>query len=227
MFVNVSPLQLERDEFTDEVRTVLSVSRLAPENLLLEITETTLMRGAETASRLLALKSLGVGIAIDDFGTGYSSLAYLHEFPVDAVKIDRSFISGTTASRECAGALVHSLVQLGKTLGMTTVAEGIEDDGALARLIGEECDLGQGFFLARPADAAAIEALITAHPSAGATGIRQATRGGIAIHRPRLSLPPRPQLATARELAHSAAVSPASAFMYPGRRVLCEHIPRR
>jgi EAL domain-containing protein (putative c-di-GMP-specific phosphodiesterase class I) len=93
----------------------------------LEITETALMRHPDAAAqRLQSLKSLGVCIALDDFGTGYSSLAYLRQFPVDALKIDRSFISGIAASRESGDALIHTLVQLGKTLGIQTLGEGIE-----------------------------------------------------------------------------------------------------
>ena len=95
-------------------------------------------------------------IAIDDFGTGYSSLAYLRQFPVDSLKIDRSFISAHRESTE-AGALIHTLVQLGKTLGLETLAEGIEEHDQFAQLQREHCDSGQGFLLARPLDPEALE----------------------------------------------------------------------
>jgi diguanylate cyclase (GGDEF)-like protein len=152
MAVNVSARQLERNEFVGEVDDALTNSGLAPEALTLEITETVLMRDAPTAaSRLRALKALGVRIAIDDFGTGYSSLAYLRQFPVDALKIDRSFITGISSSRE-AGALMHTLIQLGKALGLETLGEGIEEHAQLEQLKCEECDSGQGFLFARPLD---------------------------------------------------------------------------
>jgi diguanylate cyclase (GGDEF)-like protein len=152
MSVNVSARQLERDQFVNEVHDALTSSGLAPEALTLEITETVLMRDAESAAtRLQALKALGVRLAIDDFGTGYSSLAYLRQFPVDALKIDRSFITGISSSRE-AGALMHTLIQLGKTLGLETLGEGIEEHAQLEQLKNEECDTGQGFLFARPLD---------------------------------------------------------------------------
>jgi EAL domain-containing protein (putative c-di-GMP-specific phosphodiesterase class I) len=112
------------------------------------------------AQRLRTLKTLGVRIAIDDFGTGYSSLAYLRQFPVDALKIDRSFISGIAESHESSNALIHTLVQLGKTLGIKTLGEGIEDHAQLQRLQREQCDLGQGFLFARPLEPAAVEKLV-------------------------------------------------------------------
>jgi diguanylate cyclase (GGDEF)-like protein len=150
--VNVSARQLERDEFVKDVDDALIDSGLTPEALTLEITETVLMRDASsTASRLTALKALGVRIAIDDFGTGYSSLAYLRQFPVDALKIDRSFITGISSSREAA-ALMHTLIQLGKSLGLETLGEGIEEHAQLEQLKHEACDSGQGFLFARPLD---------------------------------------------------------------------------
>jgi diguanylate cyclase (GGDEF)-like protein len=152
MSVNVSARQLERDQFIGEVQDALADSGLTPEALTLEITETVLMRDAQgAATRLQALKALGVRIAIDDFGTGYSSLAYLRQFPVDALKIDRSFIAGISSSRE-ASALMHTLIQLGKTLGLETLGEGIEEHAQLEQLKQEECDSGQGFLFARPLD---------------------------------------------------------------------------
>jgi len=156
MSVNVSARQLEHDEFVDEVRDALADNDLPAEALTLEITETVLMRDATAAAvRLRALKALGVRIAIDDFGTGYSSLAYLRQFPVDALKIDRSFMSGIASSRE-AGALMHTLIQLGKTLGLETLGEGIEEHAQLEQLKHEECDTGQGFLFARPLDVEAV-----------------------------------------------------------------------
>jgi diguanylate cyclase (GGDEF)-like protein len=157
MSVNVSARQLDRDDLIDDVRHALEHGALDPTELTLEVTETTLMRDADaSAKRLDALKALGVRIAIDDFGTGYSSLSYLSKFPVDALKIDRSFISGI-ASSTAAAALIPTLVQLGKTLNIETLAEGIEEPAQLRALQREQCDHGQGFLLSRPLAADAVE----------------------------------------------------------------------
>jgi diguanylate cyclase (GGDEF)-like protein len=150
MSVNVSGRQLERDRIIDDVSDALQMSGLEPEMLILELTETALMHDVEAAiTRLKLLKALGVRIAIDDFGTGYSSLAYLRQFPIDVLKIDRSFVSGIADTSESA-ALMHTLVQLGKTLGLETIAEGIETDDQRSRLQAEEVEIGQGFLFARP-----------------------------------------------------------------------------
>jgi diguanylate cyclase (GGDEF)-like protein/PAS domain S-box-containing protein len=157
MSVNVSARQLDLDELIEDVSRALELSGLDPTELTLEVTETTLMRDAEaTAKRLTLLKKLGVRIAIDDFGTGYSSLAYLRQFPVDALKIDRSFISGVASSKGST-ALIHTLVQLGKTLEIETLAEGIEEPAQLKALQRENCDQGQGFLFARPLSPDAVE----------------------------------------------------------------------
>jgi diguanylate cyclase (GGDEF)-like protein len=158
--VNVSARQLDQDELLDDVAEALATSGLDPQTLTLEITETALMRNPEaTVRRLGLLKNLGVRIAIDDFGTGYSSLGYLRQFPVDALKIDRSFISGIGSSTESA-ALIRTLVQLGKALNIETVGEGIEQQSQLQTLQGEDCDTGQGFLLARPLEIEAVERLL-------------------------------------------------------------------
>jgi EAL domain-containing protein (putative c-di-GMP-specific phosphodiesterase class I) len=151
--VNVSARQLDRDDLLEEVRDALADSGLEPDALTLEITETALMRNVEeTARRLGAIKQLGVRIAIDDFGTGYSSLAHLQQFPVDSLKIDRSFIAQLTANPE-GETLMRTLVQLGKALSIETLAEGIEQQRELTLLREQDCDSGQGFLFARPLDA--------------------------------------------------------------------------
>jgi diguanylate cyclase (GGDEF)-like protein len=148
--VNITARQFERAEFLDEVRDALAESGLEPASLTLEITEATMVRRPANTGRLLAaLRELGVSIAVDDFGTGYSSLGYLRQFPIDAVKIDRSFVSGLTSSSD-ARALAHTLIQLGKTLGIKTLAEGVEEHGQLHKLRAEGCDLAQGFLFAQP-----------------------------------------------------------------------------
>jgi diguanylate cyclase (GGDEF)-like protein len=158
--VNVSGRQLDSDEIVDDVKAALSQSGLDPGALTIEITETTLMRNVEdTARRLAAVKQLGVRVAIDDFGTGYSSLAHLRQFPVDALKIDRSFITGLRSNEE-GETLIHTLVQLGKALSIETIAEGIEQANELSLLRHEQCDGGQGFLFARPLDVVAVDAFL-------------------------------------------------------------------
>jgi diguanylate cyclase (GGDEF)-like protein len=164
--VNVSARQLERTEFVEELRTALQDSDLDPAALTLEITETVLMREPDATALLLTeLKALGVRIAVDDFGTGYSSLAYLRQFPVDSLKIDRTFITGLALSSE-AHALTHTLIQLGKALGLETLAEGVEHHSQVRELRREGCDLAQGFLFARPLAADAIERLLRDSPRA-------------------------------------------------------------
>jgi diguanylate cyclase (GGDEF)-like protein len=161
MSVNVSARQLDMDEFVGYVHEALEQSGLEPGALTIEITETTIMRNAEeTSRRLTALKELGVRIAIDDFGTGYSSLSHLQQFPVDALKIDRSFISRLTQSPE-GETLIRTLVQLGKAMSIETLAEGIEQPNELDLLKDELCDSGQGFLFARPLDTVTAEAFFS------------------------------------------------------------------
>ncbi len=158
MAVNVSARQLDTDQLIADIESALDESGLDGRALAIEITETTLMTNIEeTARRLAAIKELGVRIAVDDFGTGYSSLAHLQRFPVDALKIDRSFISGLKHNKE-GETLIHTLVQLGKALSIETFAEGIEEPQELTLLRAENCDSGQGFLFARPLDAAATQA---------------------------------------------------------------------
>ncbi len=160
IWVNVSARQLDDDGLVEDVRDALEFSMLDPEALTLEITETTLMRDCSaTAERLIALKELGVRIAIDDFGTGYSSLAYLSRFPTDTLKIDRSFVEDIATSKASA-ALIHTFVQLGKTLDVEMLAEGVEEPAQLEALQREQCDLGQGFLFSRPLEAGDMELLL-------------------------------------------------------------------
>ena len=165
MAVNVSARQLDGDEFGTHVQDALSGTGLDAAALTLEITESALMRNVEaTAQRLTAIKELGVRIAIDDFGTGYSSLAHLQRFPVDALKIDRSFVARLTQNPE-GETLIHTLIQLGKALSIETFAEGIEQQDELKLLRGEQCDSGQGFLFARPLEADAAEVFLHDWPN--------------------------------------------------------------
>jgi diguanylate cyclase (GGDEF)-like protein len=148
--VNVSGRQLDTDGLVDDVRDALRDAELPARVLTLEITETALMRDPDaTASMLSTLKRMGVRIAIDDFGTGYSSLGYLRRFSIDTLKIDQSFVAGIDSSSE-SGALIRTLIQLGKTLGLETLGEGIEQPAQLEQLQRERCDYGQGFLFAQP-----------------------------------------------------------------------------
>jgi diguanylate cyclase (GGDEF)-like protein len=160
--VNISGRQLDDDAIIEHIHEALAQSGLDATSLIIEVTETALMRNVEaTAQRLRAIKDLGVRIAIDDFGTGYSSLAYLRQFPVDCLKIDRSFTNAISASLE-SKAIIATLVQLGKDLGLMTLAEGVETTEQMDHLRQEHVNQAQGFLLARPLDPATIEAQILA-----------------------------------------------------------------
>jgi diguanylate cyclase (GGDEF)-like protein len=148
--VNVSARQLESDRIMADIEAALAAGGLPPSALMLEVTETALMRcPEEIGRRLSAVKELGVQIAIDDFGTGYSSLAHLQKLPVDVIKIDRSFVSGLHENPE-GETLVQTLVQLGKALSIETCAEGIEQESELELLRSTNCDSAQGFLFSTP-----------------------------------------------------------------------------
>ena len=143
--VNLSAKQLQHDSIVDDVAHILAESGLAASRLTLEITESVLIADPDAAARVLAhLKELGITLALDDFGTGYSSLSYLGRFPVDVLKIDRSFVAGPE------GALLEAIVGLGRMLQLSVVAEGIESREQLDRLDALGCGLGQGYLFAEP-----------------------------------------------------------------------------
>jgi diguanylate cyclase (GGDEF)-like protein/PAS domain S-box-containing protein len=166
MSVNLSVKQLQHSDIVGDVREALEDSGLAPETLTLEITETVMMTDTDLAvQRLQELRALGVRLAMDDFGTGYSSLSYLSRFPVDILKMDRSFLAAG-ASPEASG-LATAVVALGQTLNLDVVAEGIEFPEQWATLRDLGCGHGQGFYFARPMDAdTTIEYLRAEHPAA-------------------------------------------------------------
>jgi diguanylate cyclase (GGDEF)-like protein/PAS domain S-box-containing protein len=150
MAVNLSARQVARPEIVDEVRAILEETRLDPATLTLEITESVMMSDMERAiGRLHELKSLGVQLAIDDFGTGYSSLNYVRRFPVDILKVDKSFIDGIADGGE-PSALTAAVIELAGILNLRPVAEGIERADQLERLLELHCDYGQGFYFSRP-----------------------------------------------------------------------------
>jgi diguanylate cyclase (GGDEF)-like protein len=158
--VNVSAYQLNRAEFVDDVNRALESSGIAPSSLMLEITETALVRDVSAASeRLREVKALGVRVAIDDFGTGYASLSHLQRMPVDVLKIDKSFVAALGEgyqSRE----LLAAILGVGRSLSLSVVAEGIEEHSQRATLEEMGCEMAQGYLLGLPGSAAEIERLV-------------------------------------------------------------------
>jgi len=153
--VNLSRAQLERDGVVEDVKAVLNSCGMAAERLQLEVTESLAAQGLGVQANLRALKSLGVRLALDDFGTGYSSLACLHTLPVDTVKVDRSFVVHAETI-EYHRVLIEATIRVARTLGMTTVAEGIETQGQAELMQALECDRGQGYLFSRPLEPAAL-----------------------------------------------------------------------
>jgi diguanylate cyclase (GGDEF)-like protein/PAS domain S-box-containing protein len=150
MAVNISAMQLQNENFLEGVFAILQDTRLDPRLLELELTESVLMKHAEsTASILTALRGRGVQVAVDDFGTGYSSLSYLRKFPIDALKIDQSFVRQiTTVPDEII--IVKAVIGLGRSLKLRVVAEGVETQEQLAFLKAHQCDEAQGYYFSRP-----------------------------------------------------------------------------
>jgi len=149
--------QLESDRFVRDIADALECSGILPSMLELEVSESAIMTEAHAVvERLTRIKALGVRLAIDGFGTCYSSLAFLRKLPIDSIKIDRSFIAAIGDS-PTAGAVIRSLVQLGRDLGISTLAQGIEQQSQLDYLQDEQCDQGQGFLLTKPLAAPDLE----------------------------------------------------------------------
>jgi diguanylate cyclase len=158
MRVNVSARQLASERLPGTVKQILADTRLEPRHLCVEVTETLLIEDPTTSiATLSALKELGVEVAVDDFGTGYSSLQHLRNFPIDCVKIDRSFVRGLPDSSEDA-AIVGAVIELGHALGLSVTAEGVETDAQHANLLASGCDTAQGFLWSRPEPADVVEA---------------------------------------------------------------------
>ena len=161
MSVNLSRRQLVVPNFTDDVRSAVGLGGIDPKRLVLEVTEGVLMENPEQAqSTLSELQGLGLKVAVDDFGTGYSSLSHLQQFPVDVLKIDRSFISPLNRERPEDSALLTSIIGMAHTLNLQVVAEGIEDEYQLEALVEMGCPFGQGYLLGRPLSAEAASGLI-------------------------------------------------------------------
>jgi EAL domain-containing protein (putative c-di-GMP-specific phosphodiesterase class I) len=160
--VNVSARQLEGDVLPETVRAVLAETGLPAADLELEITESALVRNAEEAVKTLErVREMGVSLAVDDFGTGHAALAYLRRFPIDTLKIDRTFVAPCAGDPEDA-AIIQALIQMAHSLRLRVVAEGIETEAQLAFLKSHGCDQGQGFLLARPGPPEVVAGLLGA-----------------------------------------------------------------
>jgi diguanylate cyclase (GGDEF)-like protein len=160
--VNVSPRCLAHPDLTTNVMSLLNKYDVPPRSLKLEITENTLAHDPQRAlATLTSLHNAGIQISIDDFGTGYSSMSYLKRLPVSELKVDRSFVSGMMGDADDA-VLVHSVIELGHNLGLTVVAEGVEDQATLDALASVGCDVAQGFHLGRPMASTAFDSWLDA-----------------------------------------------------------------
>jgi EAL domain-containing protein (putative c-di-GMP-specific phosphodiesterase class I) len=165
MSVNVSVRQLAHETIVRDVRDAIEDAALDPSTVTLEITETSLMHDTEVArQRLEELSRIGVSLAVDDFGTGYSSLQYVQRFPIDIIKIDRSFVVGL-GTNPGDGAVVQSMIELSQRLGVHTVAEGIDRPEQVTLLQSLGADLGQGYLFSQPLPADKIDALIDSSPN--------------------------------------------------------------
>jgi EAL domain-containing protein (putative c-di-GMP-specific phosphodiesterase class I) len=169
MAVNLSARQFQQPDLCERVAQVLRSTGLDPSLLALEITETAVMEDTTaTLAALRNLKQLKVRLSIDDFGTGYSSLSYLKRFPVDAVKIDKSFVAGLTSGpvdRE----IVQAVIRLAAAVGMQTIAEGVETTAQCEQLRVLGCTMLQGFLLSRPGPMEEVERLVALGSGAGVT----------------------------------------------------------
>jgi PAS domain S-box-containing protein/diguanylate cyclase (GGDEF)-like protein len=164
MSINLSPRQLDEPGFADTVRAVITETGVDPKWLKLELTESAVMRRPEDSIVILReLKSLGVSLSIDDFGTGYSSLSYLHKFPLDSIKVDRSFVSALHLSEENRS-IVRIIVDLARLLGFDVIAEGIETESDANLLRALACDYGQGYLYSRPQPPDLMEPVLRGRP---------------------------------------------------------------
>jgi len=179
MAVNVSARQLADPDLVDDVRRALQTTGLDPARLVLEITESVLVvDSSETLSVLGQLKALGVQLAIDDFGTGYASLSYLQRLPIDILKIDKSFVDGVAGAAQDGGKLIRGILEIGRALGLRTVAEGIESLDQLEFLRRGGCDVGQGYYFARPSQPDQVAELVRAEAQSAALGEPRPVRAG-------------------------------------------------
>nr|MBA2502822.1 EAL domain-containing protein [Pyrinomonadaceae bacterium] len=159
--VNLSGKQLSQTDAVERIKQIMELTDFDPHQLNLEITESALIENTDGVTLMLTqLRALGVRLSMDDFGTGYSSLSYLHRFPLNTLKIDRSFISQMSASDKTA--IVHTIILLAQNLGMNVIAEGVETSEQMELLRALNCDYGQGYLFSPPVDAAAVAELLQA-----------------------------------------------------------------
>jgi len=164
MNVNLSARQFSRAELIDEVRGALAQSGLDPHSLKLELTESAMMRDPAASLEIMkTFRAMDIHLVVDDFGTGYSSLSYLKRFPVDTLKVDKSFVDGLGKDPEST-AIVTAILSLARSLGMKVIAEGIETQEQMTYLQGLNCDQGQGYHFSRPLSVEAAEATLAQNP---------------------------------------------------------------
>ena len=165
MYVNLSARQFKEPALVEDISRIIAATGMDPTRLALEITESDVMNDAAAAVVALSrLKALGIGLAIDDFGTGYSSMSYLKRFPVDCLKIDRSFISGLGEGTGDDEVIAAGMVSLAHALGLSVVAEGVETEAQLSRLRNMGCEVAQGYYFAKPLEGKAAAAWLAAEP---------------------------------------------------------------
>ncbi len=158
--VNISSIQLQRPDFVDEMRAILTEFNVSPTHLELEVTESMVIGNVpRVIETMRAMKTLGIKIALDDFGTGYSSLNYLRQFPIDTLKIDQSFVHDITSDAGAAG-ICRAIITLGHQLGLTVIAEGVETAAQVGYLRRNQCDCFQGYYFSKPVTAAQAFSLL-------------------------------------------------------------------
>uniref|UniRef100_A0ACD5H3L9 Bifunctional diguanylate cyclase/phosphodiesterase n=1 Tax=Desertifilum tharense IPPAS B-1220 TaxID=1781255 RepID=A0ACD5H3L9_9CYAN len=164
MSVNISSTQLSHPDFSEQVSQILQEVALEPGSLKLEITESVLMENADAAASLLEqLRAQTIHLCIDDFGTGYSSLSYLQRFPINMLKVDKSFVTNLGVDEE-SSEIVRAIISLGNNLGMYVTAEGVETEEQLVQLWALHCDYGQGYLFSKPLKSEDARALLEASP---------------------------------------------------------------
>src|SRR5690242_14627087 len=167
MAVNLSPRQFADEHLLNDIDEALLASGMSPVLLQLEVTESMVMRNVARAVRLLdAIQSRGIRLAIDDFGTGYSSMSLMKQFPIDTIKIDRSFVRDLPRDSEDQ-AIAQAIISMGKALGMTVVAEGVETAEQHAFLRNHDCDEMQGYLFSKPLPAGELATLLRSTPLLG------------------------------------------------------------
>ena len=201
--VNVSPAQLRDLYLPRQIREAAEQSGFPLKRLTVEITETGLLNNIERAQKITCeLKAMGCGLALDDFGTGYSSLCHLQELPFDVLKVDRSFVISMTNTRE-SRKIVAAILGLGHSLGMRTVAEGVETEEQADMLLRLGCEMGQGWFYGHPLTADRIAGMVAAAPQTPSTGLPKQGRGWVVS---RLEAQPSERLAQLQAIYEGAPV---------------------